>query len=90
MYQIQMQIFIHNTRTYHFVIWTPDFCFPIIVEFDENCLDQMKILKTLFRKHIAHELFTQNLENDCANTVKAALVDAPIYCCYKKAYTEND
>ena len=42
-----------------------------------------------FRKHIAHELITLNLENDYANTVKAAVVDAPIYCYYKKAYTEN-
>ena len=38
-----------------------------------------------FRKHIAHELITLNLENDYANTVKAAVVDAPIYCYCKKA-----
>ena len=43
-----------------------------------------------FRKHIAHELVTRILENDHANTVKAAVVDAPIYCYCKKAYTEND
>ena len=72
------------------VIWTPNFCFPVIVEFDDNFLDQIKILKMFFRKHIAHELVTQNLENDHANTVKASVVDAPIYCYCKKEHTEND
>ena len=43
-----------------------------------------------FRKHIAHELVTRNLENDYANTVKTAFVYAPIYCYCKKEYTEND
>ena len=90
MYQIQMQMFIHDTRTCHFVIWTLNFCFPVIVEFDDNFWDQIKILKMFFRKHIAHELVTRILENDHANTVKAAVVDAPIYCYCKKAYTEND
>ena len=90
MCQIQMQMFIHDTRTCHFVIWTPNFCFPVTVEFDDNFLDQIKILKMFFRKHIAHELVTRNLENNDANTVKAAVVDAPIYCYYKKVYTEND
>ena len=76
-------MFIHDTRTCHFVIWTPNFCFPVICEFDDNCLDQTKI-------YIAHELVTRNFENDYANTVKAAIVDAPIYCYCRKAYTEND
>ena len=53
-------------------------------------MDQIKILKTFFRKHIAHELVTQNLENNDANTVKAAVVDVPIYCYCKKVYTEID
>ena len=57
-YQIQMQMFIHVTRTYHFVIWTPNLCFPIILGFDHNFLDQIKILKTFFRKYTAHELVT--------------------------------
>ena len=83
MEQIQIQMFIHDTRTCHFVIWTPNFCFPVICEFDDNCLDQIKT-------YIAHELVTRNFENDYANTVKAAVVDAPIYCYCKKAYTEND
>ena len=65
------------------------FCFPVIVEFDDNFLNQIKILKTFFRKHKAHELVTPNLENNDANTVKAA-VDASIYCYCKKVYTEND
>ena len=73
-----------------FVVWAPDFCFPVIVEFDDNFLDQIKMLKMFFRKHLAHELVTRNLENDYANTVKAAVVDAPIYCYCKKEYTEND
>ena len=90
MYQVQMQMFIHDTRTCNFVIWTPNFCFPVIVEFDDNFLDQIKMLKMFFRKHLAHELVTRNLENDYANTVKAAVVDAPIYCYCKKEYTEND
>ena len=81
---------VHDTRTSHFVIWTPDFCFPVIVEFDGNFLDQIEILKTFFRKYIAHELFTWNLENNDANAVKAAIVDAPIYCYCKKVYTENE
>ena len=88
--QIQMQMLVHDTRTSHFVIWTPDFCFPVIVEFDGNFLDQIEILKTFFRKYIAHELFTWNLENNDANAVKAAIVDAPIYCYCKKVYTENE
>ena len=61
-----------------FVVWAPDFCFPVIVEFDDNFLDQIKILKMFLRKHIAHELVTQNLENDYANIVKALVVHAPI------------
>ena len=80
---------IHDTWTCHFVIWTPNFCFSVIFEFDDNFLDQIKILKTFLGKHIAHELVTRNLENSDANTVKAA-VDAPIYCYCKKVYTEND
>ena len=90
MYQVQMQMFIHDSRTCHFVIWTPRFCFPFIVEFDHNFLDQINILKMFFRKHIAHELVTRNLEKDYANTVKAAVAYAPIYCYCKKEYTEND
>ena len=62
---------------------TPNFCFPVIFEFDDNCFGQIKI-------YIAHELVTRNFENDYANTVKAAVVDAPIYSYCKKAYTEND
>ena len=89
-YQIQMQMFIHVTRTYRFVIWTPNLCFPVILGFDHNFLDQIKILKTFFRKYTAHELVTWNLETNDANTVKAAVVDAPIYCYCKKMYTEND
>ena len=58
MYQIHIQMFILDTRTCHFVIWTPNFCFPVTVEFDDNFLDQIKILKMFFRKHIAHELVT--------------------------------
>ena len=73
-----MQMFIHDTRSCHFVIWTPNFCFPVIVELDDNFLDQIKILKMFFRKQIAHELVTRNLDNDYANTVKAVVVDAPI------------
>ena len=49
-----------------------------------------KYWRRFFRKHIAHELVTRNLGCDYANTVKAAVLDAPIYCNCKKAYTEND
>ena len=90
MYQIQMQMFIHDTGTCDFVIWTPNFCFPAIVEFDDNFLGQIKILKTLFTKHIVHELVTWNLENSDANAVKTAAVDTPIYCYCKKVYSKND
>ena len=53
-------------------------------------MDQIKILKTFFRKHIDHELVTRNWGNDDVITAKAAFVDAPIYCYFKKAHTEND
>ena len=77
MYQIQMQMLTHDTRTSHFVIWTPNFCFPVIVEFDDNFLDQIEIPRKFFRKHMAHELFTRNLEFSVTLTYSYSISRSP-------------
>jgi hypothetical protein len=88
MTQVQMQMYIYKTLICHFIVWTPNFCHSVIVNYDRQFENQVNRLVIFYSNHIVYELITRKIEHEKTCTKKLQ-TSSERFCYCNQPYNEN-